>query len=215
MIDFEFHLAGNWPCRSLLACDNGILSLKCKSETWSFLSPESVLQDTLITVDLEETFSLPHMHPVTCCAVYKNVLATAYKGGITISRFPGVHEPITLSMDSRTSHFMAFNSDGSYLSCCSGSQVLVFHLKTGKKIELNGHLGQVNQACFLPANLLPFSKMWIMSISDDRTFKGFSIESLISSLGYSGNDVFVSIVHFISIRNFSFGFGSVQAACMS
>lgn len=65
-------------------------------------------------------------------------------------------------------HFMSLSTDTSSLAICFDSIIYVYLLETEQVIILQGHIGRVNQVLFLDS----LNPEWVLSISDDRRFKG-------------------------------------------
>ncbi len=65
-------------------------------------------------------------------------------------------------------HYMTLSSNGTYLAICCASLIFVYRLETQQVIILQGHIGRDNQVAFMES----LDPEWIVSISDDRRFKG-------------------------------------------
>ncbi|KAI8827082.1 WD40-repeat-containing domain protein [Fimicolochytrium jonesii] len=74
--------------------------------------------------------------------------------------------------------WISVNSADTWIACAVNDAVHVLHVKTGRSIVLQGHLGRVS-GCefFTPLPDAPDLAAWLISVSDDRTFKIWDIQN--------------------------------------
>ena len=83
--------------------------------------------------------------------------------------FPKSRLPPLPDWEGGSAEYMILSSSGTYVAiCCAASLIYVYRLETQQVIILQGHIGRVNQVAFMES----LDPEWIVSISDDRRFKG-------------------------------------------
>ena len=94
-------------------------------------------------------------------------------------------ETVQLSNEDLEIKSLLLNSKGTFLACATFNEwIYVFDLTTRQRITLRGHLGSVTHLAFLDAltegsdSPQEPKRNWIMSSSEDRTFKSKQVGSL-------------------------------------
>lgn len=70
-------------------------------------------------------------------------------------------------------YYMTFSHDERWIALCAGTKVLAVHIETARQVMFEGHMAPISQCEFLipHANAPAECCNWIVSVSDDRTFK--------------------------------------------
>ena len=110
--------------------------------------------------------------------------------------------PITLATNLGHVEHAAFNRSESLVACCIGNNVHVFNICSATQICFEGHLGKTRACEFLQPHASLDCHDWLISVSEDRTFKSFCISC---SLGRCWTNMYLSILYRVILCVYLFG----------
>ena len=74
-------------------------------------------------------------------------------------------------------HLAVHHSD-SLVAVCAGNDAVILHVNSGKSVLLQGHIGRLTMCEFFDHTINAESEYWILTTSEDRTFKVWNVNTL-------------------------------------